>query len=76
MAWLKFDRIAGEGKDVSHTRRLLHTFHHSPQDPEKTMHYICNILLTHAKHIEHDPWRGLPELTNAGEWHRRMLVVG
>jgi glycogen debranching enzyme len=28
------------------------------------MHYISNILLRHARHIENDPWRGLPELTN------------
>ncbi|OCF71062.1 glycogen debranching enzyme [Kwoniella mangroviensis CBS 8886] len=49
MAYLKFDRIAGEGK----------------QDPTRTMHYISNILQKHAHHIDHDPWRGLPELTNS-----------
>ncbi|OCF33773.1 glycogen debranching enzyme [Kwoniella heveanensis BCC8398] len=49
MAYLKFDRIAGEGK----------------QDPSRTLHYISNILQKHAAHITHDPWRGLPELTNS-----------
>ncbi|WWD07354.1 glycogen debranching enzyme [Kwoniella europaea PYCC6329] len=49
MAYLKFDRIAGEGK----------------KDPTRTMHYISNILQKHAHHIDHDPWRGLPELTNS-----------
>ena len=31
------------------------------------MHYISNILLKLSEHIENDPWRGLPELTNASE---------
>ena len=31
------------------------------------MHYISNILLKHAEHINSDPWRGLPELTNNSE---------
>jgi len=31
------------------------------------MHYISNLLLKHARHIEQDPWRGLPELTNESE---------
>jgi hypothetical protein len=31
------------------------------------MHYISNILLKHARHIDQDPWRGLPELTNESE---------
>ena len=31
------------------------------------MHYISNLLLKHARHIESDPWRGLPELTNESE---------
>ncbi|GFZ46822.1 hypothetical protein JCM24511_04042 [Saitozyma sp. JCM 24511] len=33
-------------------------------DPSRTMHFISNILLRPARHIEHDPWRGQPELTN------------
>ncbi|KAL7419064.1 bifunctional 4-alpha-glucanotransferase/amylo-alpha-1,6-glucosidase [Cryptotrichosporon argae] len=49
MAYLKFDRLAGEGL----------------QDPSKTIHYISNILLRHREHVERDPWRGLPELTNS-----------
>ncbi|KIR80314.1 glycogen debranching enzyme [Cryptococcus gattii EJB2] len=49
MAYLKFDRLAGEGKS----------------SPTKTMHYISNILRNLARHIENDPWRGLPELTNS-----------
>ena len=31
------------------------------------MHYISNVLLKHARHIEQDAWRGLPELTNSSE---------
>ncbi|WVQ80205.1 glycogen debranching enzyme [Cryptococcus sp. DSM 104549] len=49
MAYLKFDRIAGEGKN----------------DPTKTLHYISSILRKQAHHIDNDPWRGLPELTNS-----------
>ncbi|KAK8847657.1 glycogen debranching enzyme [Kwoniella newhampshirensis] len=49
MAYLKFDRIAGEGK----------------KDSSRTLHYISNTLRNHAHHITHDPWRGLPELTNS-----------
>ncbi len=48
MAYLKFDRLAGEGKE----------------DPGNTLHYISNILLVQRSHIKNDPWRGLPELTN------------
>ncbi|ORY30247.1 putative glycogen debranching enzyme [Naematelia encephala] len=48
MAYLKFDRLAGEGK----------------KDSSKTMHFIANILLKQREHIDQDPWRGLPELTN------------
>ncbi|KAK4685222.1 glycogen debranching enzyme, partial [Tremellales sp. Uapishka_1] len=49
MAYLKFDLLVGEGKE----------------DPKRTFHFISNILLNHRQHITHDPWRGLPELTNS-----------
>jgi glycogen debranching enzyme len=49
MAYLKFDLIAGEGK----------------QDKNRTLQYISEILLKHAHHVSHDNWRGLPELTNS-----------
>lgn len=55
MAYLKFDRLAGKGKD----------------DPSATFHHLSEILLTHRKHITHDPWRGLPELTNSSTSHSR-----
>jgi glycogen debranching enzyme len=32
------------------------------------MQYISEILLKHAQHIDKDPWRGLPELTNSSEY--------
>ncbi|TXT04967.1 hypothetical protein VHUM_03787 [Vanrija humicola] len=47
-AWLRFDRLAGDGV----------------QDPSATMHHISAVFLKLRKHIEKDPWRGLPELTN------------
>jgi glycogen debranching enzyme len=37
------------------------------------MHFISNILLKHARHIENDPWRGLPELTNDSESIVKLL---
>ena len=67
MAWLKFDRIAGDGRKVSSNTMINECKLNSKQDPQATMHYISNILLNLARHIENDPWRGLPELTNHGE---------
>jgi glycogen debranching enzyme len=58
LAWLNFDRLAGEGR----------------KDPTATMHYISNLLLEHASHIKRDPWRGLPELTNDREFFSFRLV--
>lgn len=49
MAWLKFDRIAGQGKT----------------NPKYTYHHLAEILLKHKQHIKTDAWRGLPELTNS-----------
>lgn len=49
-AWLRFDREAGDGV----------------QDEMKTLYKVGNILLKLREHIEKDPWRGLPELCNAG----------
>ncbi|WVN91067.1 glycogen debranching enzyme [Cryptococcus depauperatus CBS 7841] len=49
LAYLQFDRIAGEGTS----------------DQNKTLHYISSILRKLAHHIDKDPWRGLPELTNS-----------
>lgn len=66
MAYLKFDLIAGEGKQASLP------FHFGQdkanrQDKNKTLQYISEILLKHAQHVSQDNWRGLPELTNSSE---------
>jgi glycogen debranching enzyme len=48
------------------------------EDANKTYHYICQILLTQANHIDDDPWRGLPELTNDSEYphlKRRLAAM-
>ena len=66
MAYLKFDLIAGEGKQAS----LLFHFGQdkaNKQDKNKTLQYISEILLKHAQHVSQDNWRGLPELTNSSE---------
>ncbi|KAF8957455.1 glucanotransferase domain of glycogen debranching enzyme-domain-containing protein [Flammula alnicola] len=34
-------------------------------DPNVTLHYLHQLLLAPRHHVETDPWRGLPELTNA-----------
>ncbi|GAA5919360.1 hypothetical protein JCM6882_000241 [Rhodosporidiobolus microsporus] len=34
-------------------------------DPTSTFHHIYTILARHRAHLAHDPWAGLPELTNA-----------
>jgi len=47
-AYLYFDTRVGLGKD----------------DPKLTLHYLHCLLLGPRGHIEKDPWRGLPELTN------------
>lgn len=60
MAWLKFDRLVGEGA----------------KDPQATMHYISNVLIRQAAHIEQDPWRGLPELTNESASFGGILGCG
>ncbi|CAA7267401.1 unnamed protein product [Cyclocybe aegerita] len=49
-AYLYFDTRVGLGKD----------------DPKETLHYLHRVLLAPRKHVENDPWRGLPELTNEG----------
>ncbi len=71
MAYLMFDRIAGEGKEVGlvdchvdPNRPDLRSF----QNPEYTFHHISQILLKHREHVANDAWRGLPELTNSSEW--------
>ncbi|KAF9525972.1 glycoside hydrolase family 13 protein [Crepidotus variabilis] len=47
-AYLYFDIRHGIGKE----------------DPKQTLHYLHYLLLGPRKHVESDPWRGLPELTN------------
>ncbi|GAA6056561.1 hypothetical protein JCM3770_004362 [Rhodotorula araucariae] len=47
-AHLIFDTLAGAGR----------------QDPTSTFHHIYEHLSRHRAHIAHDPWAGLPELTN------------
>ncbi|KAF5316807.1 hypothetical protein D9619_006196 [Psilocybe cf. subviscida] len=48
-AYLHFDTAVGAGKE----------------DPKTTLHYLHKLLLAPRAHVESDPWRGLPELTNA-----------
>lgn len=47
-AHLTFDSLAGAGRS----------------DLTSTFHHIYEILSRHRAHISHDPWAGLPELTN------------
>ncbi|KAF8478259.1 glycoside hydrolase family 13 protein [Gautieria morchelliformis] len=47
-AYLHFDIQAGAGR----------------QNPTDTLHHLHAMLLGLRKHIQNDPWRGLPELTN------------
>ncbi|EMD39051.1 glycoside hydrolase family 13 protein [Gelatoporia subvermispora B] len=47
-AYLYFDLRAGAGKE----------------NPMATLHHLHRLLLPPRQHIQHDPWRGLPELTN------------
>jgi glycogen debranching enzyme len=34
------------------------------KDATKTLHHLNRILLSARRHIQDDPWAGLPELTN------------
>ena len=34
------------------------------QDAKEILHYLHKILLPARKHIQNDPWAGIPELTN------------
>ncbi|KDQ61755.1 glycoside hydrolase family 13 protein [Jaapia argillacea MUCL 33604] len=47
-AYLFFDTRVGVGKE----------------DPTQTLHHLHRHLLDMRQHVEHDPWAGLPELTN------------
>jgi glycogen debranching enzyme len=47
-AYLHFDTQYGRGK----------------RDPKETLHYLHRLLLPPRKHIQNDPWAGIPELTN------------
>ncbi|KAL6304577.1 glycoside hydrolase family 13 protein [Sparassis latifolia] len=47
-AYLYFDTRVGAGKE----------------DPTQTLHYLHRYLLAPRSHVQHDPWAGLPELTN------------
>lgn len=51
-AWVRFDAEAGDGV----------------KDPSKTLHHVSKAILTVRKHVENDPWRGIPELTNHGKY--------
>ncbi|KAF7796344.1 hypothetical protein EIP86_007521 [Pleurotus ostreatoroseus] len=54
-AYLYFDTKVGSGKE----------------DPTHTLHYLLRLLLTPRRHIQNDPWAGIPELTNKdGEFCR------
>lgn len=66
MAYLHFDRIASEGKKASPPSRFSDLTEN--QNPKRTLHTISNILLTQARHIDNDPWRGLPELTQHSQY--------
>ncbi|KXN86634.1 Glycogen debranching enzyme [Leucoagaricus sp. SymC.cos] len=52
-AYLYFDTRVGAGKE----------------DPKKTLYHLHRALLTPRNHIQKDPWRGIPELTNADGKH-------
>ncbi|KAI0078663.1 glycoside hydrolase family 13 protein [Panus rudis PR-1116 ss-1] len=54
-AYLYFDTKVGVGKE----------------DPSRTLHHLFKILLKPRHHIQHDPWAGLPELTNKDGEHCR-----
>ena len=45
---MHFDTLVGAGKE----------------DKIVTLHHLQNLLLPSRRHIENDPWAGLPELTN------------
>lgn len=47
-AYLHFDTKYGQGKD----------------DKSQTLHHLHSVILPARQHIQKDPWRGLPELTN------------
>ncbi|EPQ56459.1 glycoside hydrolase family 13 protein [Gloeophyllum trabeum ATCC 11539] len=47
-AYLYFDTRVGAGKE----------------DPTQTLHYLHRHLLPMRRHVENDPWAGVPELTN------------
>ncbi|KZT27841.1 glycoside hydrolase family 133 protein [Neolentinus lepideus HHB14362 ss-1] len=47
-AYLHFDTRVGTGRE----------------DPTETLHYLYRHLLTMRRHVQNDPWAGLPELTN------------
>ncbi|KAF9557321.1 glycoside hydrolase family 13 protein [Agrocybe pediades] len=47
-AYLHFDTRVGMGKE----------------DKKQTLHYLHELLLPAKAHVQKDPWRGLPELTN------------
>ncbi|KAL5531515.1 hypothetical protein ACEPAG_4392 [Sanghuangporus baumii] len=47
-AYLYFDMLVGSGKE----------------DKDSTLHRLHNYLLPSRRHIQNDPWRGIPELTN------------
>ncbi|KDN43331.1 glycoside hydrolase family 133 protein [Tilletiaria anomala UBC 951] len=48
-AYLHFDSIAGSGR----------------HDKAETFHRVSSMMLQHKKHIQSNPWAGLPELTNS-----------
>jgi glycogen debranching enzyme len=40
------------------------TFYSISKDAIQTLHHLNRILLATRRHIQADPWAGLPELTN------------
>lgn len=65
-AYLIFDVKAGAGQNVSSVTHLASfstlTRHTISQDVNETFHHIHSLLSEHRRFIQHDAWRGLPEL--------------
>jgi glycogen debranching enzyme len=64
-AYLHFDLLVGEGKQVSTHFSLTDTgLIIVNQNPQETLHHLHTMLVTSRKYIQNDPWKGIPELTN------------
>jgi len=68
LLWLRHQSWSWERSMLQPSSSLL-TDGSTTQNPMKTLYRLHGILLTLRHHIQTDPWRGIPELTNAdGEY--------